>query len=259
MTTRNSTVAQVAEIIRQRNPIKPGICRICGDKLADGWDAPSGFTVTVCDRCGPLVDKAYLLTQKQKKMTGWEIECPELFRDEIDHKVMIDTPYKYPTIDSTAYRKVQEWKYSPNGLTLIGDTGTGKSTSIWHALRCFDLKGVSWRAFTGKSLSVQWIQAINRKSEAEFLSKLKRTGILVFDDFGKEHLTAAMESLIFDLINARTEARLPVWITTRFTLAGVEAAYRLENRFFDQIKGQDIARRLRDYSETIVFEIKIER
>lgn len=245
----NPTIADVIASLKKFEPDIPGICKVCSRDLPEKFYQVEGkdYPVVTCENAIKIYPDA--LEAMAKGKSKWEIECPPLYK-EID----MGKPYKYPKIDQFSYRKVQEWQYGQKGMTLVGDTGTGKSTSIWKALRRFDAQSIPWVVYAGKKLAVSHVDSFRSNSTKEFIDKLHKIKILVLDDLGKESFTEAMESLIFDIINARTENQLPVWVTTRFPIKGCHGEFLLQNRFNDRVKGRDIVRRLLDFSETIMFK-----
>ncbi len=106
------------------------------------------------------------------------------------------------------------------GATFFGSMGTGKT----HLAAA-----IAWAIMTeGHTVIMESVNGILSRlrttydetantTEFRMLNKFASASILVFDDFGKERLTAWSCSILWELINTRYENNLPLIITTNFT------------------------------------------
>jgi len=134
-------------------------------------------------------------------------------------------------------RYLPENDFRPKGLLLVGDSGTGKTTSLWILVkqRCDD--GLFndwivafWRAVQlGRAITAA---ASNRGDEddlqtpMEALSrKLRRCHLLWIDDLDKARFTPRVQSEIFDVIEARDATLSPNLVTTNCTGKEVAALF----------------------------------
>ncbi len=126
---------------------------------------------------------------------------------------------------AAAARFVETWeerRKAGDGLTLSGSIGCGK-TMVAAAIA----NEIAWRGFAARFISVTGLQArLKRWEDADkVLTNLKRSHLLVLDDFGQERVTEWSSAQLFDLIDARNQARLPTIVTTNLGPADLRAHY----------------------------------
>lgn len=228
---------------------EPGECKVCGDPLEDDVEPCEAlFPVTVCERCTALVD-AHYDGSAASSTPVWGRFCPPLYR-EIDPQF----PHRYPDINWTAYRRVVSWEFNRRGLVVTGDTGFGKSTALWHLVRRLEAQGVFWRFHTGPQFAREAAK-IGYRPDSEHLDVLIRADVLVIDDLGKEKLTKTVASILFEVVNARSEYFRPTIISTRFS------GHSFKERFDSEAVsiGTDLARRLGRFCDVVEFGYKNNR
>ena len=111
---------------------------------------------------------------------------------------------------------------SGKGLTLVGDVGTGKTmVAVAIANEAASL-GISARFLTVTDLQGRMRDF---PSAPETMRDLKRSGVLVLDDFGQERVSEWAASVLFDLIDSRYQAKLSTIFTTNFGASQLRAHY----------------------------------
>lgn len=108
------------------------------------------------------------------------------------------------------------------GLTLVGDIGTGKTMIAAAIANTIAQAGYSARFTTITQLQTM----LKRWDEAsDTMDDLKRCALLVIDDFGQERVTEWSSAQLFDLLDHRCGARRPTILTTNLGAAGLRAHY----------------------------------
>ena len=74
------------------------------------------------------------------------------------------------------------------------------------------------------------------------------TPVLVIEDLGKEVQSDRWESVLIEILDARTSAQRPVIVTTNYVGDKLIARYR------DRSTGEAVVRRLRDFCDSIAFK-----
>lgn len=108
----------------------------------------------------------------------------------------------------------EEFKAKGKGIMFYGSIGCGKTYAaccIGNALieRSISVKMVKFSTLMRKLWSV--------KEKAEMLDSLNNHTLLIIDDFGTENDTEYTKEAIFDVIDARYNAKLPTIITSNLT------------------------------------------
>ena len=255
------TVEEVMEaktLVRQsrstNNGIEPGVCAVCRRKLTESHRSVGSlagveinFPVYFCDSAEVLLDDAEEL-ENNRKRSQWMRECPPLYRSiKPEHRE------KYPRIDWDQFDRVMRWRPEMGmnrGIVMIGDSGSGKSTALWHLMFWLGKQGTKWAVYDGGKLSEAFFGAVARSDVMNLTESLVRIPVLALEDFGKGRLEGAISAFIFDVINRRTEQGNPIIMTSRFTSETLPERFR-----DDRTKGHDIARRLNDYCEPIAFRL----
>ncbi len=132
-------------------------------------------------------------------------------------------------LESTLSGKEKSWIY------IYGPRGTGKTTLagliVQGAIRsATDCRYVRWSGLL-HDIKAGWAD----KSPSNPLSELKKTKLLVIDDFGKDAGSEWVATTAFELIDSREQAGLQTVFTSNFAIHG--AATRL---------GQDKAAAIED-------------
>ena len=226
-----------------------GQCMICGGTVPqpEPVEATDVFTaavaampVTVCDRCEPLAHAHYSPPATGPEFEGdWETTCPKLYRRMIMGEI---APH---SVDRAAYDAVTRWRpASGRGMILIGESGMGKTLSIWALKRELEHERTRCDIYTAVEIARE-LSKHARELEAAY--HLWRTKVLVIDDLGKEPITAAAAALLWELVDRRYSEQVPTIITTRFK------GQAFVDRFREPALGGDIRRRIRDACAVVQF------
>lgn len=177
------------------------------------------------------------------KTPWWCRHCPpQVQRCLFERTASVD----WERIDMVAEWPIYEKRKSlKNSLLLKGDSGSGKSLSMWALARMIELKTGRppvWR--TGPSLARD-VQIAARDLVAP--EHLTGCDYLFIDDLGKEKATETVATGLWDLIDTRMAWGRPMVISTRYV--GEAFAERIS----DPVVGHDIVRRLRDVAHAVTF------
>lgn len=102
------------------------------------------------------------------------------------------------------------------GLLFWGDTGTGKS---WTAA-CIANYLLEHRTTVMMTSLIKLIDILqkDKDKEGELVDRLNNADLVIFDDFGAERETSYSLEKVYSIINSRYLKRLPMIITTNFTM-----------------------------------------
>lgn len=103
------------------------------------------------------------------------------------------------------------------GLLLYGNVGTGKT----FAAACIANYLLDRRVPTVMTSFVKIIDSAslnNRETANQFISRLNRAKLLIIDDLGAERGTDYALERVYDVIDSRYRARLPMILTTNLTV-----------------------------------------
>lgn len=244
----NPTVEAVVESLKTKTIVdcKPGICRVCNRQLPEAYHVVDNFKwpIFACDKASELYEEAKAKAMIARGENEWHKQCPALYRN-----INPTLRQRYKRIDWAKYDLAIQWRPGDKGLFLFGDSGSGKSTALWHLLKSLCEIGTKWAIFSGKELSERYFAAV-KTNEVDLLTKqLVDIPLLALDDFGKDVISEGVSSFLFDLMNQRFEQLKPIIGTTRFN------SKTLPERFaaHDRTKGEDLSRRIQDYCKIYAF------
>lgn len=132
-----------------------------------------------------------------------------------------------------------KYKAEGKGLLLYGDTGRGKTFSACCVANALIDKGVP-------VLVTQFARIRNelwgmREGRQEYLDNLNQFPLLVIDDLAAESKTEYMGELVYNVIDSRERAKLPIIITTNLTKEELERpADMTYKRIFSRLFGNTI-------------------
>lgn len=164
--------------------------------------------------------------------------CPPLYRQS--------DPARLP---QKQLDEVMAWKYGPQGLLLLGTSGTSKTRCAWALIKklitthicpvtAFDCVGF------GHAVSKRFAECDGVEDWLLELAEFK--GVVFFDDLGKLKITDRAEAELFGIIERRAANLLPIFATTNDTGAS------LEERMSDN-RGPAMIRRLREFCKVVPF------
>lgn len=167
-----------------------------------------------------------------KRTHPLDTPVPPLFADTDLQRL----PEPLPTIAST-------WKPHGKGLVIHGTTRKGKTRTAWYlAKRLYDESPYANRFLflTMFDLEVRLVGAWGTHSWDKEMTKMVNIPLLFLDDLGKEKMTDRMASVLFALIDQRTQNKRSTIITTNLT------GDQLLERFHDKETGNAFVARLKD-------------
>ena len=203
--------------------------------IVPGLDRALGRTV-----CLPCVEARELAAERAKvreREELWHRLCPTVYQ--------ACDPSQLPSNASRAvFRKALAWGPGANGrgLGIVGrQSGQGKTRILFAAARGHFLAGAGLRAVNCGTLGTD-ISASVGTALRELLRPLRRVGLLLLDDLGKERATPHVAAAFYSLVEERTARGLPILFSANF--GGDELADKLGEH------GPFIVRRLREFSDT---------
>jgi len=190
---------------------------------------------------GHLTDSEFchVLTIEQKSppesQTGLELELlRNMTFDNFDHKRM-ELPLEQRQNLRQAFNLAVEFARSPEGwLIFQGVNGCGK-THLAAAIANHRLAQGKPAFFVVVPDLLDHLRSTfspdSKISYDEFSEKLKETPLLILDDFGEQSATPWAQEKLYQLINYRYNARLPMVVTTCLSLEDFET--RISSRMVD--------------------------
>jgi len=123
-------------------------------------------------------------------------------------------------------------------LALIGQTGTGKTRSLYALARQAEWDGRAWK-LAKIPLLIKELQAaggVNTRAELELLSEYcKFAGLLLLDELGQEKVTEFVVTDLGIIIGSREEWGRPTAVATNLTIK--EIADKIDHRIADRLAG----------------------
>jgi DNA replication protein DnaC len=170
-----------------------------------------------------------------ESQSGLELELlRNMTFDNFDHKRM-ELPLEQRQNLRQAFNLAVEFARSPEGwLIFQGVNGCGK-THLAAAI-------ANYRLAQGKPVFFVVVPDLldhlrstfspdSKISYDEFFEKIKETPLLILDDFGEQSTTPWAQEKLYQLINYRYNARLPMVVTTCLSLDEIET--RISSRMVD--------------------------
>ena len=177
------------------------------------------------------VDKKFLLESQD----GLELELlRNMTFDNFDHK-RLELPSEQRQNLRQAFNLAVEFARSPEGwLIFQGINGCGK-THLAAAIANYQLAHGKPVYFVVVPDLLDHLRSTfspdSKISYDEFSEKLKGVPLLILDDFGEQSATPWAQEKLYQLINYRYNARLPMVVTTCLSLEEIET--RISSRMVD--------------------------
>jgi DNA replication protein DnaC len=190
---------------------------------------------------GHLADNEFCQVWTIEPKSGLEYRGglkPELLRnmtfDNFDHK-RLDLPPDLRENLRTAFNQAVEFARSPEGwLIFHGVNGCGK-THLAAAIANYRLARGEEVFFVVVPDLLDHLRSTfspdSKISYDEFSEKIKEVPLLILDDFGEQSATPWAQEKLYQLINYRYNARLPMVVTTCLSLEEIET--RISSRMVD--------------------------
>ena len=180
----------------------------------DGWIPNEDGTVSKCDCLEPRLARA--------RASGINSVLPKRYRG-----VSFDRP-PVTEINPGAVQVVREWidrldenLEQGNGLWLMGDTGTGKTTLAMlvskealkrnHTVAIYSMPSLLTR------IRATYGAEAGEESYDQFFERLCEVDLLHIDDLGAEKQTEWVLEQLYALVNERYERRKSIVVTTNIT------------------------------------------
>lgn len=126
-----------------------------------------------------------------------------------------------------------ELKKQGKGLLLYGACGTGKTYAACEVANALIDKGYSVLV-TNFARVLNDLQSTFEKQD--YIDSINRKALLVLDDLGIERDTPFAREQVYNIIDARYRAGLPMIITTNLTMDKIKATQDIDNmRIYDRI------------------------
>jgi len=154
--------------------------------------------------------------------------------DNFDHK-RLELPSEQRQNLQQAFHLAEEFAHSPEGwLIFQGVNGCGK-THLAAAI-------ANYRLAQGQAVFLVVVPDLldhlrstfspeSKISYDEFFEEIKQSSLLILDDFGEQSATPWAREKLYQLINYRYNARLPMVVTTCLSLDEIET--RISSRMVD--------------------------
>lgn len=127
----------------------------------------------------------------------------------------------------------QELKKQGKGLLLYGNVGRGKTYAACEVANALIDKGYSVLV-TNFSRVLNTLQSTFEKQE--YIDSLNKFSLLVIDDLGIERETEYAKEQVYNVIDSRYRANLPMIITTNLSIDKIKNPTDIENgRIYDRI------------------------
>jgi DNA replication protein DnaC len=154
--------------------------------------------------------------------------------DNFDHKRLELPPEQRENL-RIAFKRAEEFARSPEGwLIFQGVNGCGK-THLAAAIANYRLAQGKPAFFVVVPELLDHLRSTfspdSKISYDEFFERLKETPLLILDDFGEQSATPWAQEKLYQLINYRYNARLPMVVTTCLSLEEIEP--RISSRMVD--------------------------
>ena len=172
---------------------------------------------------------------KAEHHEGLELELlKEMSFKNFDYKRLELPPEKSQNLEQ-AYRVALNFAQSPQGwLVLLGENGCGKTHLAAAIANQLCQAGKSVLFIVVPDLLDHLRSAFgpeSRISYDELFEKVRKTPVLILDDFGEQSATPWAQGKLYQLVNYRYNARLATVITTCNTLDEIES--RISSRMMD--------------------------
>ncbi len=222
-----------------------GRCRICGSSIKGAKAAHLGpefgglqVPVTVCEECDPLVNAHYQDRGEADSSPHpiWSRNCPPRYQEAIERESL---SFQW----GRDYKSITEFRPEKGrGLLILGDSGSGKTTALWHLLRNLEEVGKKWVFVNAVELNRRLSKAAKDLAKD---AELARIPVLAIDDLGKEVVSPGASSALWELVEERVANFRSIIVTTRF------AGDSFVSRFREPELGQDIRGRLAEICDRV--------
>ncbi len=177
----------------------------------------------------------------------YKATCPDRFtRFNPEHPNLKRNP--------TQIKRVLEWhpKHREKGMLLMGETGLGKTHTVWEMIRRLSEQAILVRAYHSQQFFSDLAGEVKfgRDDASAWIDRKAAHPIVFIDDWGQEANLRNREewaqSWFFRFIDLRLERGLPLIITTNLTAEEIGGGQA-------QIRSDPLLRRLLEICEVVKF------
>jgi hypothetical protein len=217
---------------------KTETCRRCGKPMSVAtYPLTLGtrtmvLRATVCQNCS-----APVLSQPSSaaRTSEWQRLCPPLYLRDLPPGLMA----------RSWVAGVLSWQYGPQGLLIVGDTGTGKTWVMWWLLRRLLEERYSVATLDAVTYRSGLTSAARQGDAADYARRLVLVDVLYWDDFGQTHLSGAASEMLLHVVEQRTSHERPLLLTSQYS------GCALESQFERQEMGTAVRRRINDFCRIV--------
>ena len=150
-----------------------------------------------------------------------------LYSDEIDSAFSVSPRRLAQGTLSFCKKYAEEFSHSSRNIIMTGKTGVGKThLSLAIAGRVIDRGFDVYYASVHKIMDALQKEQFSRERVEESISdRLYESDLLVIDDLGAEFSTQFTVSALYNIVNTRLNASLPMIINTNLSLSELEERY----------------------------------
>ena len=187
----------------------------------------------VCQTCADAAIASE--PDKVPRKSKWQRLCPPLYQRDLP-----------PALQTQPWvADVLSWQFGPQGLLMVGNTGTGKTWVTWQLLRRLleeQLGVVILDAVTYRSS----LANAAREGETEtYVRRLAHAEVLYWDDFGQTHLSGASSEMLLHVVEQRTSHERPLLLTSQYSGGA------LESQFQRPEMGAAVRRRINEFCRVV--------
>ena len=169
-------------------------CSLCGGSMTASAEPVTiaGRTIvlrpTVCLACAEAGSTSR--SDSAPRKSKWERLCPPLYQRDLP----LEVERRRWVSD------VLSWRYGPQGLLVVGKTGTGKTWVMWQLLRRLLEQGRSVVALDAVTYRSGMANAAREGETEIYVRRLSSAEVLYWDDFGQTHLSGAASEMLLHVV-----------------------------------------------------------
>lgn len=212
-------------------------CRVCGEARQTRITVPLRGERVVGIRCRCIREKQDA-EEKRKLQEDIERKRMACFAESNMHRWNFDnSDGENQKLEDIMHRYVQnfsQFRREGKGLLLYGPVGTGKS--YMAACVANELIDEGYKVLMTNFASLtNKIQGL-WEGKQEYINSLNHYSLLIIDDLGAERKSEFMQEMVFNIIDSRYRAELPMIITTNLSIEEIKKPKDIGNsRIYERI------------------------
>lgn len=168
------------------------------------------------------IDKLRKAGFPESDMESWTFE-----NDDMSNKPITEAMKKY-------VQNFSNFRKAGKGLLLWGETGTGKTYAACEVANALVDEGYPVLV-TNFSRIINELQGTFDKKQ-EYIDGFNRFSLIVIDDLSTERNTEFMNEQVFQIVDARYRAKLPMIITTNLSMREIKDPHDIaKKRIYERI------------------------